>query len=90
MVYVDSMNVSFGRMVMCHMMADTTVELLDMATKIGVAHKWIQYPGTAKEHFDICLSKKKKALDNGAIQATWRQMADLINRDKIKVQTSLL
>ncbi|WP_139804442.1 DUF4031 domain-containing protein [Pseudomonas aeruginosa] len=65
-VYVDDMNATFGRMKMCHMLADTTEELLAMADKIGVQRKWIQHAGTIKEHFDICLSKKSAALAAGA------------------------
>lgn len=61
-VYVDDMKAPFGRMVMCHMLADTTNELLAMADKIGVARKWIQHPGTAKEHFDIALKAKTNSL----------------------------
>jgi hypothetical protein len=66
-VYVDDMAAGFGRMVMCHMGADTTEELLEMADKIGVQRKWLQCPGTWKEHLDICLSKKKKAIESGAL-----------------------
>lgn len=65
-VYVDDMNATFGRMKMCHMLADTTEELLTMADKIGVQRKWIQHAWTIKEHFDICLSKKSAALAAGA------------------------
>ncbi len=67
-VYVDSFNAPFGRMVMCHMMADSTEELLAMADAIGVKRKWIQYPGTWKEHFDICRSKRALAVQRGAIE----------------------
>lgn len=75
MVYVDNMQAGFGRMIMCHMIADTTEELLSMADKIGVARKWIQYPGTNHEHFDICLSKRKKAVAFGAKEITMRELA---------------
>ena len=74
MVYIDNMNAGYRRMIMCHMMADTTEELLDMASKIGVNTKWIQYPGTPDEHFDVCLSMKKKAIALGAIPVTMREM----------------
>lgn len=81
MVYVDDMYNSpvgkFGRMKMSHMVADTTEELLEMVDKIGVARKWIQYPGTAKEHFDICLSKRKLAVAHGAKEITWRELGEL-------------
>lgn len=65
-VYVDNMNAKYGRMTMCHMFADSTEELLAMADKIGVQRKWLQHPGTIREHFDICLSKKAKAIQAGA------------------------
>lgn len=75
-VYVDTMEARFGRMIMCHMTADTTAELLDMAKRIGVNPKWLQHPGSWKEHFDICLSKRNLALQAGAIQVTVRQGFD--------------
>lgn len=81
-VYVDSMNARFGRMTMCHMVADTTSELLEMADKIGVQRKWIQDPGTSHEHFDVCLRKKKKAIELGAKEVGWREIADIIKREK--------
>ena len=65
-VYIDDMNAKYGRMTMCHMFADTTAELLEMADRIGVQRKWLQHPGTIREHFDICLSKKAKAIQCGA------------------------
>jgi hypothetical protein len=72
-VYVDDMQAPYRGMKMCHMAADSTEELLAMADKVGVQRKWIQYPGTAKEHFDICLSKRAIAVQNGAQELTMLQ-----------------
>jgi len=47
-VYVDDCQVPFGRMKMCHMVADSTEELCVMACKIGVARKWIQKQSTSR------------------------------------------
>ena len=65
-------------MKMCHMVADTTEELLEMAKKIGVKTKWIQEAGTHQEHFDICLSKKKLALELGAKEITRRELGTIL------------
>lgn len=86
-VYIDKMNARYGRMIMCHMLADTEEELLEMAEKIGVNKKWHQYPDTHKSHFDICLAKKKIALDLGAIEIDKRQLFHLMKSKKeIKVK----
>lgn len=69
-VYVDNMRAKFGQMIMCHMIADSTEELFAMADKIGVKRKWIQKAGTRFEHFDICLSKRVKAILGGAVEIT--------------------
>lgn len=74
-VYVDDMRAEFGRMVMCHMIADSTQELLAMARKIGVADKWMQKRGSVYEHFDVCMAKRKLAVAAGAIEITQRQTA---------------
>lgn len=79
MVYIDNMEAGFGRMKMCHMIADTPQELLEMVDKIGVARKWIQYPGTPREHFDICLSKKKIAVEMGAKAITMRELGEILS-----------
>lgn len=73
-VYVDDMKADLGRMQMCHMMADTTQELLEMVDRIGVRRKWIQKAGTRFEHFDVCLSKRKLAVQFGAIEVRSKQM----------------
>ncbi len=69
-VYVDDMATAYGRMRMCHMIADTEAELHAMADRIGVARKWYQ-----GDHYDIAQSKKALALAAGAVPITWRQAA---------------
>lgn len=77
-VYVDDMHTTpmgqFGRMKMCHMVADTTAELLDMADRIGVARKWLQHADTPREHFDIAMTKRAEAVRLGAVEC---RMADV-------------
>lgn len=78
-VYVDDMKAPYGRMIMCHMAADTTDELLAMADTIGVHRRWIQKQGTPMEHFDIALSKRKAAVRAGALEVTRRELAKILN-----------
>jgi hypothetical protein len=77
-VYVDDMRAPFGRMVMCHMLADTTDELLAMAVRIGVDPKWIQKAGTHREHFDVSLAKRALAVEAGAVEVTRGDVARLV------------
>lgn len=74
-VYVDSMRAPYGRMTMCHMIADSSEELLAMADRIGVDRKWLQDGGTNREHFDIALSKRRLAVQHGAISIGMRDLA---------------
>lgn len=67
MVYVDDMRARFGRMVMCHMLADTDQELRAMADTIGVDQRHHQ-----GDHFDICAAKRRLALEAGAMPITRR------------------
>jgi hypothetical protein len=68
------MRAGYGRMVMCHMVADSTAELLAMADRIGVARRWLQKAGTRHEHFDICLAKRKLAVAAGAAEITMKEL----------------
>ena len=73
-IYVDDLRSPYAGMRMCHMIADSPRELFYMVDKIGVKRKWIQFPGTYREHFDICLTKRKMAVRLGAIQITTREL----------------
>lgn len=76
-VYVDDMRARFGRMVMCHMIADTREDLHAMADRIGVARRWFQ-----GDHYDICLSKRALAVRYGAMEITQRQAVQILRRRK--------
>ena len=68
-VYVDKSLYGYGRMVMCHMIADTPDELHAMADAIGVARRWFQQPPKASFwHYDIAKSKRALAVAAGAIE----------------------
>lgn len=70
----------------CHLTADSTEELVAFATGIGLQAKYIQYPGTWKEHFDVTESKRRLAVAKGAVEVNYhdhvrkmgeRRMAEL-------------
>lgn len=80
-VYVDMAENEFGRMKMCHMLADTPDELFEMADKIGVARKWYQgFNKASCPHFDIAKSKRALALANGAIIIERKELVALMKK----------
>lgn len=81
-VYVDDMKAGYGRMVMCHMVADTEAELHTMANRIGVARRWHQKSGTPHSHYDICKSKRALAIEFGAIEIGRRELVEIIQRKR--------
>lgn len=82
-VYVDDAFIEFGRMVMSHMVADTSEELLAMADKIEVPRHWIQNAGTYREHFDVCMDKRRKALKAGALSVDPRDVMRIMRRKRV-------
>lgn len=87
-VYVDDFFVPYRNMMMCHMIADTHQELINMVDKIGVKRKWIQNAGTVKEHFDICQTKRKLAIKKGVIPVTARELLEIRNQ-KNKIMSEM-
>ncbi|WP_417491856.1 DUF4031 domain-containing protein [Maricaulis sp.] len=72
-VYVDPAIWPYGRMMMCHMTADSLGELHDMASALGIARRWFQCPPKASmPHYDICKSKRALAIELGAREVTRR------------------
>lgn len=78
-VYVDASIHSYGRMTMCHMLADTEKELHEMADKIGIKRKWYQ-ANASTPHYDICKAKRILAVENGAIEVGRKEMVNIIRR----------
>ena len=75
-VYVDDMEAPYGHMIMCHMVADSHDELNAMADKIGVSRRWIQHPGSAKEHYGISKSRRLRAIAAGAVEVTQSELGE--------------
>jgi len=66
-VYVDNARHPFRGYVMCHMTADSLIELHSMADKIGMKRRWFQAPPKASHpHYDIPLERREMALALGA------------------------
>jgi hypothetical protein len=62
------------------MVADTVSELLGMADRIGVSRKWFQW--TSHPHFDISLSKRALAVQNGAVEVGRRGLVAAMKRHR--------
>lgn len=86
-VYVDDMKAPYRGMLMCHLLADSTEELLAMVDRIGVQRRWIQKAGTPKEHFDICMAKRALAVAAGAREITWREAGQIVQQRRAKIST---
>lgn len=69
-VYVDNSSYHLGRMMMCHMAADSLDELHAMADRLGVK-RWFQDKAGAP-HYDICKANRSKAISLGAIEVSRR------------------
>jgi hypothetical protein len=82
-VYVDDMRAPFGKMIMCHMVADSHDELVAMATRLGVSRRWLQNEGTYREHFDLSLTKRSVAVRLGAIEVTQRRVGEIIRARRV-------
>lgn len=86
-VYVDDMRAPYGRMVMCHMVADSDDELHAMADHIGVARRWHQKPGTPYSHYDIALTKRAQAIQAGALQLDRRALGRILSAKRAAFAT---
>ena len=74
-VYVDDAYIPYGRMIMCHMIADTEEELHEMARKIGMKREWFQTGSVW--HYDVSLNKRAKAVLYGAVEVSTKELIAL-------------
>ena len=77
-VYVDDVFIPFGRMKMCHMIADTEEELHEMASRIGMKREWFQEG--SRPHYDVSMGKRKLAVECGVIEITAGEIVKLAKR----------
>lgn len=81
-VYVDGERNRLGRMLMCHMVADTVAELHDMAQRLELKREWFQVSRNGMPHYDICQSKRAAAVLLGASEINRRELLAVIKRYK--------
>ena len=77
-VYVDAAKNPYGRMIMCHMLADSLEELHEMADRIGVQRKWFQSKNVP--HYDISKSKRALAVQFGALEIERGKVIELVKK----------
>lgn len=77
-VYIDDTRIPYRGFIMSHMVADTLDELHDMAELAGLKLSWFQdgkFP-----HYDICQSRKKIAISQGAIRITAKELITILKK----------
>lgn len=77
-VYVDGSENRFGRMVMCHMIADTVAELHTFAASIGLKREWFQ--PASRPHYDLSKAKRTQAIAAGARVVGRKELVEIMRR----------
>jgi hypothetical protein len=75
-VYVDGM-IHHRSGYWCHMWSDDLDELHALANKIGLKRHWFQ-DNPIHPHYDLVMSKRRLAIQNGAVECSGREMGRMI------------
>lgn len=62
----------------CHLVADSSEELLQVAERLGIDQRWLQRRGEPGEHFDLPEPRREHAVQYGAIEISWRESVALV------------
>ena len=85
-VYVDNLrDYGWRHGPSCHLIADTTDELMEFAVGMGLQPAWFQAKSTP--HFDLTVDGRRLAVEHGAIELDQRQLVAKIRElRKIRVR----
>ncbi len=86
MVYVGKNQYPLGRMKMCHMVASTLDELHLIAGKIGVDRRHFQDKPGKHPHYDVCLAKKKLAIEIGAEEVSDKDIVTFLKKNYLSIR----
>lgn len=75
-VYVDNARNPFGRMLMCHMVADDIADLFRIADLIGLSRRHFQ--NGSFPHFDLSLGYRLRAIGAGAVEVDRRGLVTVM------------
>lgn len=85
-VYVDMAANAYGRMIMCHMLADTIGELLAMADNIGIARRHFQ--PMSHPHFDVSKGYRSKAVALGAVEIDRKTLVQHMKTQRLVLKSN--
>lgn len=81
-VYVDDARIPWRGYRMCHMIADSSLELDDMAAELGLKEHWKQKPFEPDEHYDVAWSIRQRAVKLGAVPVSTRELVSKIREKR--------
>lgn len=87
-VYVDAAAWPLGRMLMCHMIADSLDELHAMAEQLGVRRHFQASPPASIAHYDICKRNRARAVQLGAIECDRARFVAEMRRIRVKLSAT--